>query len=1749
MAINNSSNTGANIPFASVAQAQNGTSQTTVISPFTLKAVIDPIQQTIDAIEGINDLQAFTSEVNAIEASAGINTDGTLPNYANQNVIGNGDSHHTAIGKLDAKAALLQSEIDTTQSAAGLNPTGNYVANTLSTYLVDAVSLKDADNKLDVAIAGVRGDLTQEILNRTNADSALQIELNQTQAGAGLNVDGTYTAPVGSNYLGSTTTIKGALVTLDTQMVNRANDIAGLTVEINNVETAVGLETNGTKTDFGSTNVVTGNSSFKAAIEALDTYVGDMESGNGVIALQSEVDKIETAIGVMIDSDGDFVTPDSSRNYIDTATSISNAIEILDTELKSVDDDLQGYKATPLSLDDNQIVFTTDGDTFAGSDNLRFKNLNALPAKTLVIGEEPNFVTTIKTNITTAETFAGTLAAFTAQNKSSDNMASVNIYLKDNSATEVAGYSVMGMNGENYNSGVDYITERQKGLYIANTDGDIAFVANYNGNARGGNIHFGYEDATKAISINNAGAISTSTTFNSTNQTFTFNNGNENAVLVSKGTNAPVEWVDKSTYLSDIQTEVNSIETAVGLGADGTKTDFASDYVITANSSFKAAIEALDTYVSGLESGNGTIALQSELNDTQTGAGLNTDGSYTPPEGSEFLGSTTSLKSALAALDTNLATITNDFDAHHLHSNSYYVNDGVSDLQTVINEIGADQGNVIYMSAGSYGGDDVSITNSVNLNIIGPERSQGAAICELVERGMSISGVTTTRITINNLQIEGDFTINGTEGRHYFKNVQFLGNVLITNGTTNFITFDQCDFAGSITIASTVSAQVYFSRCGLGGNLVTSQRTGGSAPLLTILTECYGLNNSQSQLTSNVALVGRTGYANNTVVNNASSSNYTYNLLTGAQTSFSGAYSELRGKPTIPSASTDLSDSANLLRTTDVGTTAGKLVALDGAAKIDISLLPATVLTDVHAVADETERLAIPDLVEGDVAIQADDGSAWIYDGTQWLSMSVGTGAITTVNGKSGATITLYTDDISEDGSPTNLWHTADRARTAAVVNSTSGSETNQAPSVSAIKSYITTALSDYELKTDNEASDILTKIKTVDGPGSGLDADLFDGLNSDVFVQTTGAQSIAGVKTFTDAPIVPNQTALNSSTKAANTKYVDDAVKVVTDTQGSTGILIYKGSYDASTNTPVLTSAKKGYFYDISASGTLAGVSLATTDQIVFVSDVVGGVIASTDFIKVDNTETPLSAGSLPVVKIGSATQLQQGIYYVVDSNSSFSVAVPTKAMVSGKTGGIFYIRHRGTGTVTVTCTGVAGGEFLWYPGDNLTPGATFGVKSIALTRAGEYKFVATQIDGAASAFVQWDVTVNNHKALRTTDDLTEGSTNKYFSNTLARAAFTAGTGISISTGTISSTITQYTDEMAQDAAGSALVAGSHSGISFTYGSTQDTANRIDATVQIEGSALAFPAVALSTPPTATTLAAGNYYYSSTNTQGSAFSVTLPTTGRSGDVVYIHNFGSNTINTAVLAYYYNGSYSGTGQTFSMTTNDLFVFTRLSTGNVWMISVRPSVNLRSTTNITEGSNLYYTDERARDAAGTALANGVHTTGLSFANDDANDRINATLSLAGFSINALSDVDTTAVAPADGDVLTWNATGSQWKPAAPTGGGGGSFTVDDGNRFVSSNQSIDVTDALGLYIATAACTLTLPAPSSSYQGKQIIVKSYTTGAVTISSASGSQIIYDSASASASITHPAGNPGFSTTLICVEGASSTFYWVAI
>lgn len=75
----------------------------------------------------------------------------------------------------------------------------------------------------------------------------------------------------------------------------------------------------------------------------------------------------------------------------------------------------------------------------------------------------------------------------------------------------------------------------------------------------------------------------------------------------------------------------------------------------------------------------------------------------------------------------------------------------------------------------------------------------------------------------------------------------------------------------------------------------------------------------------------------------------------------------------------------------------------------------------------------------------------WIYFANGVWNKADNVDDVVSVAGKTGA-VTLDTDDVTE---ATNLYFTDARAKTAAVVNSTAGNETDQAASVDAMKTYV----------------------------------------------------------------------------------------------------------------------------------------------------------------------------------------------------------------------------------------------------------------------------------------------------------------------------------------------------------------------------------------------------------------------------------------------------------------------------------------------------------------------------------------------------------------------------------------------------------------------------------------------------------------------------------------------------------------------
>ena len=659
-----------------------------------------------------------------------------------------------------------------------------------------------------------------------------------------------------------------------------------------------------------------------------------------------------------------------------------------------------------------------------------------------------------------------------------------------------------------------------------------------------------------------------------------------------------------------------------------------------------------------------------------------------------------------------------------LYSNSYYVNEGVNDIQAVINSIAGGSGAyVIYMSAGSYSGSTLTISDAPSgMNIIAPYHPTSAHICELVSRGLTISGANTTRVRISDLNVEGALLIDGTLGRHYFKNCIFDSTVTITNATANFVTFEQCSFTGGISIASSVTATVYFDRCTMGNQLITSLRVGAGSPLLTVLTECSGVNALQVNLTSNVVLVGRTGFNDLSVVQYQNSDSYVYDLNSGLSTSFSGSYTELRNKPTIPSAYTDeqardaagtalangthtgisfvnddggdtinatvslagfstdnlsqgstnkyFSDTlargaftagtgisiitgtiaSTITQYTDADAdsriTAQKgqangICELDANSLVPTNHLPPLAITDVHVVADATERLALT-VQEGDVAIQTDDSSAWIYSGSAWVQFSTG-GAVLSVNGQTG-TVSLDTDDVTEGATnkyfsnalaqgaftagtgisittgtiaSTITQYTDTLAKTASVVNSMSGSQTDQAPSVSSVKAYYTAGTgisltggaiaSTITQYTDELAQDASASLLTT-GTHTGISYSYVDGSNkidSTVSLAGFSIDALSDVDTSTTPPTSGQALAWDGTSKWIPTSI----------TGGSRPSYTTVSSFPLTISAPASSVVKARYYLNNGASAVTVNLpAVASCDGLEIVIKLLGTGTATID-------------------------------------------------------------------------------------------------------------------------------------------------------------------------------------------------------------------------------------------------------------------------------------------------------------------------------------------------------------------------------------------------------------------------------------------------------------------------------------------------------------------------------------------------------
>ncbi|MET0462083.1 MAG: hypothetical protein ABW007_02980 [Chitinophagaceae bacterium] len=282
---------------------------------------------------------ALQNEVDTLETTLGVGADGTLGNvFAATNYIAAQASVVNAIKTLDGRAKTTVDALatETTRATNAEDATNTALAAEIQNRIdADTAAAATAADELNTETqARIAGDLA---LNGRADD--IQAELNATQVGAGLDIDGAYTAASGDSLIGTAVSLKDADLKLATAVrdeTSRATGVEGALASAiaNETQRAQDAETalEATIQSWVSTQIALDNTTDEArvAAEAALRIAKDND-------LQAELDATQAAVGLATDGT---VIPITGTNYLDAATTVFGGAFILDTELKRVDDGL-----------------------------------------------------------------------------------------------------------------------------------------------------------------------------------------------------------------------------------------------------------------------------------------------------------------------------------------------------------------------------------------------------------------------------------------------------------------------------------------------------------------------------------------------------------------------------------------------------------------------------------------------------------------------------------------------------------------------------------------------------------------------------------------------------------------------------------------------------------------------------------------------------------------------------------------------------------------------------------------------------------------------------------------------------------------------------------------------------------------------------------------------------------------------------------------------------------------------------------------------------------------------------------------------------------------------------------------------------------------------------------------------------------------------------------------------------------------
>ena len=177
-----------------------------------------------------------------------------------------------------------------------VGPDTNKVAS--QSYVTTAVA-----NLIDSAPAALDtlNELSAALGDNPNFSTTITSLIGDGFSGAGLSSSGEYSSP-GGTYLGSETTLKGGLSTLDSSLSSAvtsltssiSSNVTSLEGKINTVEASVGLAADGSYTAFSGSNYMDTATSITGALEDLDAQAAT--NAGGITSLNSSVTSINSSI-------------------------------------------------------------------------------------------------------------------------------------------------------------------------------------------------------------------------------------------------------------------------------------------------------------------------------------------------------------------------------------------------------------------------------------------------------------------------------------------------------------------------------------------------------------------------------------------------------------------------------------------------------------------------------------------------------------------------------------------------------------------------------------------------------------------------------------------------------------------------------------------------------------------------------------------------------------------------------------------------------------------------------------------------------------------------------------------------------------------------------------------------------------------------------------------------------------------------------------------------------------------------------------------------------------------------------------------------------------------------------------------------------------------------------------------------------------------------------------------------------------